>query len=343
MKAEIFKGKGSGQKRAVLKDIVPLEMPFCIDIFPIYACNFKCKYCLYSLNKREHGYNFSTNIMSLDLFKKCVDDMKQFPNKLKMLRFVGIGEPLLNPDISEMVKYAKLSDVSEQIEIVTNGSLLTKEMSDKLINSQLPKLYISIQGLTKEKYLEISQYNLDMNEFRNSIKYFYDNKKETELRIKILDCGLNSKKDELIFYKMFGDICDYITIEATSPLVSKVDYTRMGNFNKTVRGNIAEEFDICSFPFYMMQINPDGSIYPCCSAENMKPLGDCTKDHIFEIWKGINFVNFQKKMLTGAKNCDQPCAKCLAFRYSSFPEDRISKEDAEQILEKMIELQGIKP
>ena len=41
----------------------------------------------------------------------------------------------------------------DKVEIVTNGILLTKEMSDRLINSGLDRLRISLQGLDEEKYI----------------------------------------------------------------------------------------------------------------------------------------------------------------------------------------------
>ena len=45
-------------------------------------------------------------MMDFSLFKKAIDDLTAFPAKIKVLRFVGIGEPLLHKHISGMVQYA---------------------------------------------------------------------------------------------------------------------------------------------------------------------------------------------------------------------------------------------
>ena len=63
--------------------------------------------------------------MDFDLYKKCIDDMALFPNKVKVLRIVGIGEPLLHKNIVDMVEYAVSKDIANTVEILTNASLLT--------------------------------------------------------------------------------------------------------------------------------------------------------------------------------------------------------------------------
>ena len=138
--------KTPGGERSLLGEKLPLEMPYLIQIFPVYACNFKCGYCLHSLDRKLHGYISEETLMPLERFKKIVDDIKLSGVKIKMLRFAAIGEPLLHPQISEMVEYANKAGIAESIDIVTNGALLTKELSAKLIEAGLSKLRISLEG-----------------------------------------------------------------------------------------------------------------------------------------------------------------------------------------------------
>lgn len=335
MKAKCTIGQGSGGKRTILENVLPLDTPFGIDVFPIHACNFQCSYCLFALDIKEHGFGFKRDIMDYSLYKKCVDDIKQFSRKIKMIRFVGIGEPLLHKEIDKMVRYTVENNVAEQTEIITNGTLLTENLSDRLISAGLGKLLISIQGLSKEDYKRVSNYDIDMAGFINNIKYFYYNRQNTKLGIKIIDCGLNGREDE--FFGLFGDLCDNISIEHTSPLVSKIDYTNMLNkddLNISVRGGVKTFSNRCSFPFYLLQINPDGTVYPCCSAEKLESLGNCNTDNIVDIWHGEAFNKFRKNMLKGAMYCGTACANCEGYRYASFKEDIISDEKAKELLGK---------
>jgi MoaA/NifB/PqqE/SkfB family radical SAM enzyme len=56
--------------------------------------------------KAQRGYISEQSYIDFELYKKCIDDLCKFPEKIKMLRFAGTGEPLLHKDIVKMVKYA---------------------------------------------------------------------------------------------------------------------------------------------------------------------------------------------------------------------------------------------
>ena len=55
---------------------------------------------------RERGFVSDWPVMKFDLYKKCIDEMALFDDQLKVLRFVGMGEPLLHKNIAEMIAYA---------------------------------------------------------------------------------------------------------------------------------------------------------------------------------------------------------------------------------------------
>ncbi|MFH1472025.1 MAG: radical SAM protein [Nanoarchaeota archaeon] len=150
MKAKDLSGQAPGGQRTKLADVLPLNTPFVVQIFPIYACNFKCKYCIFPLDISKRGFISDKVIMDFELFKKCMDDFTKFPDKLKVLRFVGIGEPLLHKNIVDMIKYAVSKKVADKVELLTNGSLLTPELSDALISAGLSRLVVSLQGTSKE-------------------------------------------------------------------------------------------------------------------------------------------------------------------------------------------------
>jgi len=57
---------------------------------------------------------------------------------------------MINKDIPVMVKMAKDAEIAERVEIISNGSLLDKTMSDRLIEAGLDTLRISLQGLNSK-------------------------------------------------------------------------------------------------------------------------------------------------------------------------------------------------
>lgn len=82
--------------------------------------------------------------MDLNEFVKMADLLPH----LESLVFSGFGEPLLNPEIYEMVRFAKSRmQVNSNISIQTNGYLLTEEKAIALIESGLSNFCISVDRL----------------------------------------------------------------------------------------------------------------------------------------------------------------------------------------------------
>jgi len=331
MKAKNISGQAPGGKRTVLAEVLPLDTPILVQIFPIYACNFTCKYCVFSIPRNKRSFISDKIVMDFDLFKKCIDELAVFPSKAKTLRFVGMGEPLLHKKIAAMVKYAVLKDVANKVEILTNGSLLTPKLSDALISADLSRLVISIQGTTAKKYQEISKVNIDFEKFVKNIKYFFDYKDKTKVHIKIVDIALDDKNDEKRFYEIFEDVCDTIGIEHASPIFPGVKYNRvLKDSSFTQFGLKVSEIQVCPQPFFTLQINPDGKVVPCYSVTYPAIMGDCNKQSLSEIWNGKKYQQFRRKMLDGAKNVCKLCANCKIIKHRLFPED-ILDNDAERL------------
>lgn len=320
MIAKNLTNQNPGGKRVRLINVLPLDTPMIVQVFPTYSCNFKCNYCIFSISKKERHF-ISDNIqLDWNLFKNFIFEAKEFPQKIKVLRFVGIGEPLLHSNIIDMIEYSYLFDVAEKIEIITNGSLLTKQMSDNLIKVGLDRLVISIQGISSKAYKKTSNINIDFDKFIENIYYFYRHKKNTHVYIKIVDTALKNKEDENKFYEIFGDICDSIAIEKTVPIHNNVK-AEIENKTTTQFGENVKDIKICPQPFFTMQLNPDGNIVPCYSFEYPKIIGNIKDEHIVDIWNGENFRNFRKDMIIRTRNFNSICRTCNIMKY------RISKED----------------
>ena len=47
MGARRIDGQAVNRRRRRLAEVIPLDTPYAIAMFPIYACNFKCSYCIH--------------------------------------------------------------------------------------------------------------------------------------------------------------------------------------------------------------------------------------------------------------------------------------------------------
>lgn len=329
MRAKIISGTAPGGQRIPLANRLPLDTPLVVQIFPIYACNFTCEYCYFSVPKEKRGFVTDWPVMKFDLYKKCINELSEFNEKIKVLRFVGMGEPLLHKKIAEMIKYAVDKNVAHRVELLTNGSLLTKQMSDKLIASGLSRLVISLQGLSEEKYRRISKIDINLKNFIEQIKYFYENKTDTHIYVKIVDYSLDETDTEQKLYELFGNICDTIAIENAVPIMPRVDYEQVleeGEGNLTQFGLPVSPVQICPQPFFTMQINPDGKIVPCYQIDYPGIMGDANQQTLQEIWEGDTWRKFRKKMLDGRDRINDVCKQCNFIKYRHFPEDDLQND-----------------
>jgi AdoMet-dependent heme synthase len=110
---------------------------------PIFAiweitgkCNLRCKHCLSNSGKR---YPDELNTQEA---KRLIDALESA--KVFNISFSG-GEPLIRPDIFELLEYSSRKKIG--IELLTNGTLITKETIDRLKNINLFNVQISIDGI----------------------------------------------------------------------------------------------------------------------------------------------------------------------------------------------------
>lgn len=329
--------QSSSMNRIKLGKILPLETPLSVHMFTSYYCDFKCIYCVHSLSEKEFLDIFKQKgFMSIDTFKNAIDGMKKFNQKLKVLSFDGQGEPLLNKNLPEMISYAKKANIAERIELVTNGNSITNEKADAIVAAGLDRIRISIQGMNSEKYKEISNVDIDFEEYKKNIKYLYDNKKQLSIYIKIIDVAIDGEEQD--FYNMFGDRCDNIAVEHMVPTADKVDYSQYkGDYDISQQGYEHKKIITCPYPLYMMIVEPNGDVRSCCATRHPINLGNVNENTLYNIWYGDELREFWKLQLAeDGRFKNLVCKECTNPDYGVQPGDDIDNY-AREILSRMEE------
>ena len=315
----------AGLQRDILSDAIPLDTPYSMFIFPTTICNFRCVYCGHSLGKEEmrKRYGFEQMHMDIDMFFQIVEQIKQFPRKIRQISLTGHGEPLLNPNIAEMVRIIKEADITQRLEVITNASLLKPELAEKLAANGLDCLRVSIQGVATDSYRKMCGTNVTFEEILENLTYFSKIKNNTQLYVKVMDVALNSTQEQEYFYKSFSDIADRMYIETCRPVYSGVSYTeKMVNIIDRY-GRSHPHREVCPLPFFMLGIFPDGSIVPCDAIYKPVVLGNITNISLREAWNGQTLRKFQYKQICGNRSKNEKCAQCCAPDDVSHPEDNL--------------------
>lgn len=311
------------KNRTILREAVPLNSPLSMYIEPTRVCNFKCFYCMHSTRGEKDGAlaqtGFAIHHMDMEFYEKLINDIMEFPTIPKRICFSGLGEPLTNKNLPNMIKMLRAKGFEGRIDVISNGSLLTHEMSDALIEAGISRIQISIQGLTTEKYQEICGVSVSMDEICDNIRYFYEHKKDTTIYVKIIDSILESKDEEKQFFDMFSNICDTIYVEHLVIMEQQMgDHGREVDTTRNLMGELVEKRFVCGVMFYFLQVNIDGETFPCSTPglPNSFTMGNAKEKTLLEIWndKKRN-VLIRKNLKDGyasIKACEK-CSSCIAI------------------------------
>src|SRR6476659_2820238 len=110
-----------------------MRAPLEAQLIATRRCNLKCGYCT--------EFDSISRPIPIDVLKVRIDALHRL--HVANITILG-GEPLLHPQIDEIVSYANRKS---QVLIFTNGLLLTKNINERINNSGLNKMQVSFYTL----------------------------------------------------------------------------------------------------------------------------------------------------------------------------------------------------
>jgi sulfatase maturation enzyme AslB (radical SAM superfamily) len=335
MKAKI-KSRIYSESHEILGEVAPLETPFVLLVDPSSLCNFRCRYCPTGNNDLIRKTGRYQGILDYNLFKKIIDDLKEFPDSIKVLRLYKEGEPLLNPHFSDMVKYAKDSRKVLKVDTTTNGALLNSELNRKIIKSGIDRINISVSGVSSEQIYKYSNVKLDFEKYVDNIRDLYENKGDCEIYIKSIKQNLTTDEQDK-FYSIFGDMSDRIFLENLSPSWPEFEFNDMEmKFSSGHYGQQIAEKKVCPYIFYIMVINSDGKTSLCVGDWKHKlGYGDTSKQSVKDIWLGDVINSYRISHLENKRHEIDFCRNCLVLSHGTLENiDTYAEKIREKIKQK---------
>lgn len=134
--------------------------PLSVQMSIVDACNYRCIMCwehsseLEGWGADELARNYHANkenkstVMDFDIYKKLIISLHKIGSR--RICFAGIGEPLLHKRIVDAVAFAK--SLKMNVRLTTNGSLMTEELLEELIDANLDVLSVSINAGASDEY-----------------------------------------------------------------------------------------------------------------------------------------------------------------------------------------------
>jgi radical SAM protein with 4Fe4S-binding SPASM domain len=259
-------------KRINLNDPVLFK---CIEIETYNRCNFNCSFCpaARDVDIRKPTY------MKEELFSKIIDGLKEL-NYSGKLNLHHNNEPLLDKRLEQFIKESVEKLPKAEVNIFTNGSLLTIERMKSLYNAGLRKMLID-------------NYNEKLEVLPN-IQKVLDSIKNTEIE-KNMEITVWLRYKNVVLTNRAGDSPNKKNISAKIYKFDKNTIAKRG----------------CEFPFIQFNINPDGKVHICCAdVYYSNIIGDLTKEKIIDIWKGKKLTMIRQELLKNGRKNIHPCRNC---------------------------------
>jgi len=273
------------------KEQVLFGYPYWLVIDPCNYCNLSCPFCPTG-QKREVR---TKGKLSLDNFKKIIDKLGPY---LIHIDLVNWGEPLLNENIFDMVRYAKKHH--PDIKIDTNLTCLDEDSAEKLVASGLDKIVVSIDGLNSATY---SKYRIggDFDKAMNNLKLLIKKRKNLKSLKPYITWQFlvfRHNEHEIDNAIKMGRKLGIDHVGITSAFIGDKDWIpvnpKYSNYNDEVKKD-SMTFDyfklndkaFCNWPWEAIAINTNGSVSACCSVEEEKDdFGNIFDQPFEELWNG---------------------------------------------------------
>ena len=296
------------------KKPVQWGLPVSISFEPTTSCNLRCPECPSGLR----AFTRPTGMLQQNFFKDTID---QLHKELLYLVFYFQGEPYLNPDFLEMVKYASSKKIYTATS--TNAHYLNDENARKTIESGLDRLIISIDGTTQDVY---EQYRVGgrldkvLEGTKNVVKWKKQMKSRTPFIVFQFLVVKPNEHQVGDIKKLAGEIgVDDVWFKTAQvydfendpnnliPTIDKYSRYRKTENGHAFKGKLANH---CWRLWHDPVITWDGLVAPCCFDKDASHrLGDLKQKSFKEIWTNGEYKKFRTAILKGRKNIDI-CSNC---------------------------------
>jgi len=289
-------------------------LPISISFEPTTSCNLRCPECPSGLR----SFTRETGMLNEEFFMKTIDDIYK---DICYLIFYFQGEPYLNPNFLEMVRYAANKGIYTATS--TNAHYLNDENSKKTIESGLDRLIISIDGTTQDTY---EQYrvggNLEkvMEGAKNIIKWkkkLHSKKPYTIFQFLVVKPNEHQIDDLKRLAKEIGvddiglktaQIYDYKNGNELIPTIDKYRrYKAMPDGTFVIKNKLLNH---CWKLWHSCVITWDGMVVPCCfDKDATHRMGDLKHETFKQLWHNENYQHFRASLMKARSEIDI-CTNC---------------------------------
>ncbi|MHB0913134.1 MAG: radical SAM protein [Armatimonadota bacterium] len=287
------------------------------------GCNLKCDFCG---NKDMPAED--KGLMEMGLFRRLADECA---GRVQQFNLFHRGEPLLHPQIGEMVSYASSRGIRTRIN--TNGTLLTKEKAEELVGAGLDMLSFSFDGYDREMY-EANRRGADFDATLGNILSLLRVKRargseKPFVAIELMEISERPRAEIDIMRREFLRRFEGLPLD-------KFILRRPHNWGGMLGSAEGKAGIACPLLWHALVVFWDGRVFPCPQDFfGVLRIGDVRSESLFDIWNGEALRALRAEMRRPGDVMLKPCAECDRIRrltIAGIPIDYLGRFVSENIL-----------
>ena len=266
--------------------------PDIVQIESTNLCNAKCVFCPRDEMHRRQG------VMDADLYRKVVDECAALG--ITHVRVHNYGEPFLDKQLVEKVRYAKSKGIAE-VGMISNGSLITEDLARGMIDAGLDAINISVDASGKEVF-EATRLHLKYDDVIQNVRTLARLRNEsgrTHPKLILSFVRQNNSAEEADFIKEWSQVAD------------KIHITDLHNWAGTLNAKSDVQFP-CYRLWLTFTVLWDGRVAMCCADfDGRHVFGDLKSQTIAEVWNSPLYRAARRQHLESGgpeicRSCDLP-------------------------------------
>lgn len=281
--------------------------------FPTYVmfdltnfCNAACVHCPQSVNflgKEKQTF------LALDAFKSVIDECSQYHTDF--IRITADGEPLLHPEIWQMLDYAGKHS-NARIGLTTNGSALNRANVKKLLDAQIFMIDVSLDAFSKETF-EVIRAGLNFDRVISNVLRLLEFREQNAAanQLKVMVSFVKQKEnehEEESFVAFWQEKVDRVLIREM-----------ISNVGKNKDHNLASADGLSRWPcphwWRRVVINYDGQLKACpVDWEGGLINTDISTRTVEEQWHDDFYFDYRMQHLNNSHKVTSICRDCLDWQ-----------------------------
>lgn len=310
------------------------EFPLMVVFTLIFPCNFGCPNCPYTDGNSElrlFYHEKQGDFFPLELWKKMADECGQYG---AWMRCSGAGEPMLHPNMPEMIEYAK--ERGARVWLNTNASMFgpgprLRNKLERIVRAGIDVIECSMDAGDPDTYAKVRPprggaprnpakwWQDHLDNVRAALEFRKEFQSATRVVVSMIrQQALEGKLDAAVdFWLKEVGVDDVITRK----FLTWDDNTTM-SFEKAYDPHLygdqsPEPKDPCVWPFERLNVDTLGQIALCgqdISFHTADQFPNAWNTSIKDIWRGERFDWYRRMHLEGRGAEAWPCRGCSAWR-----------------------------